>query len=299
MHCQDREKSILSHLKFVKCLNGDYSFDALKSLVDNMLYVQALSPNYTNNVLYSINVRHKLAPEVFKKILRYIGEQKRKIDSSSLAYEKNEKFIYDREGNCCTYENTLGVGFTNVFQKKQYRELPILTLEQADQILNFTKLRDEFHELYLLLRIMWANGARMNEVFRLKDPDYLNDVLATCKMHISGKTREKQYFCLDKHTVSIIEKYQALYKLPLFKKTPRTYLNQYHNVLKLLNMKVKPEIRIWRNLFALRCSRVDINICRDVLNHSNLSMTKHYVMKAEASDYQARIDFLNRLNSSK
>lgn len=315
MHGHAREKSIQSHLKHVKNFQ-DVDLMKLEKLIDELLFKKLLAPGYVSNILISMRSRLGIDSDMIRDAEIYLRKQKRLINSCYKAYKKKTTHIFDKDGQQKTFEQLLCPDWENLFKKKEERERRSLTVKEASQVLKYIhdkiqvdnwetvpylNVSQSLCEVYLLLRIMYSNGARKNEIYQLKSIPVLEHLLEKNFTIIHGKTRAEQPFYLDNDTLNFVKLYRKKFGDPLFKCVERTHGKMYKQTLIELGFKneVKTELKSWRNLFAARAKIEDPEMAQNIMNHSSAKMTNYYAKKIEVNDVNRKLVFLNNLANKK
>lgn len=297
MHCEKREQSIQSHLKFASRLKG-YSLEHLKVFIDELLFEKPYrSAGYIRSILTTFKTRLNLSQTAVRAALKYLAGQSATLRLAYLAKAKKEPHLYNSLGEECTYEEILGKNHKEIFKKMDSVNTGVIKQEDAQRVLEYLDLPENTkrHELALLLHFIWSNGSRKNEVYQLNDSQKLQKLIDTKVTEVQGKTVANQQFLIDDKMHKYLLNYIAKYGQPLFVRTPRTHLNMYDKTLDELGVVAKHWIRNWRNIFSARCSKA--NMCQQILNHASPNMTRMYQEQVFKTDSSEKLSYLNKLNN--
>jgi integrase/recombinase XerD len=152
-----------------------------------------------------------------------------------------------------------------------------LEREQVDSILDaakITNVRD-----YLLLRVLWRTGVRVNELVNIKpqDVEWNNQVINIIK----AKRGKQRRVLLDEDTLKMLSDYVLAQKIqedqPIFGLTSRQIryiVKKYGNVI---GVDIHPHTL--RHSFAIHLVRsgMDLRRLQLLLGHSSLNMTQIYL----------------------
>jgi integrase/recombinase XerD len=152
-----------------------------------------------------------------------------------------------------------------------------LEKEQVDQVLlaaHECSSRD-----YLMLRVLWRTGVRVNELLNIKpsDIEIRNSVVNITKAK-GGKQRRVH---LDAKTVKMLSEYVSAQQLsddrPIFALKQRQVRNIVKRYGSIIGKNVHPHT--FRHSFAIHCVRNgwDIRRLQQVLGHSSLNVTAVYL----------------------
>lgn len=322
MHRLGRERVLKSHLSLSDRCGFDLkNHDDCKKLVETLLLEEHYTPSYISVFLSTLDYRGKMDKQAFHVAKKHLVEKNRLLESaykifnapsrrsSSLRQTKGDgDVMFDKHGKLCHFSEVLGERYKDLFNAMKRRKLRHITQDEAKKILVYLSSNPALHELELLLRIIWANGSRKNEVYQLTNREVLQQLIDTKHTLVQGKTLANQDFILDDRTHAFLKLYVSRYcqtgdtgdgpLVPLFKVSERTHLNMYKRVLIDLRIDARCSIHHWRSLFSVRATQKDISMCQNIMNHSNLSMTKRYVQNGIANDYSVKEKFLNSLNNN-
>lgn len=324
MHGEAREKSIQSHLKLVEHFSDEElnQIETLHKLIHYWLFKKPklLWWTYVKNVLKTLGRRRNVSPEVLRQANAFLTQERQRIKKSYQMKVANQK-IFDNEGKETTVESLLGEECTKILKKCQQKDLPPLSLDQAENVLIYLEkeinLKDWYtpagsvrvqtmknenifrstRELYLLLRTIYVNGARRREIYSFRyDTKKLQILLKEGRVFIKGKSKIKQEFLLDPDTLKLYRLYISLFGA-LFTFGERTHTNRYISVLQELKLfgKVKPEIKVWRNLYSYRASKVNPKMCSQIMNHASSFMTQRYVNHVAPHQTKDKMEFITQL----
>lgn len=304
MHGQKREIVIKSHLKLV--LNKPVeTFDDLKQVINSLLFKKPFhKASYIRSVLSTLRVRCNLSQRLYIDGKSYLNVQNRLILSAYHAFCKRQSQIFNTKGECVSFEQICGEQYLELFHSISQVSRRHITQHEAICILDFLAGNKEtYHELELLLRLIWCNGSRKSEVYQLNDNERLHQLQKEKHTTVQGKSVANQDFIIDDSILDFLMGYIDTYMLKggapkLFCLTERTHLNMYKRVLQHLGINAKCSIHHWRSLFSVRAMQLDGTMCQNLLNHSDIMMTKHYQRNGIVGDFGEKILFLNRLNSS-
>ena len=168
-----------------------------------------------------------------------------------------------------------------------------LEREQVDAILEAAKLanlRD-----YLLIRVLWRTGVRVNELVNIKpvDIEWNNQVVNIVK----AKRGKQRRVLLDEETLKMLSDYVSAQKIgeekPIFDLTSRQIryiVKRYGNTI---GVDVHPHTL--RHSFAIHLVRsgMDLRRLQLLLGHSSLNMTQIYLQfkDDDIREVYQKIDF--------
>jgi integrase/recombinase XerD len=152
-----------------------------------------------------------------------------------------------------------------------------LEKEQIDQVLEAAhqcSARD-----YLMLRVLWRTGVRVNELLNTKpsDVESRNSVVNITKAK-GGKQRRVH---LDAETIEMLSEYVSAQQLPEDRPVFALKQQQVRNIVKRYGSMIGKDVHphTFRHSYAIHCVRNgwDIRRLQQVLGHSSLNVTAVYL----------------------
>ena len=152
-----------------------------------------------------------------------------------------------------------------------------LEKEQIDDVLGAAQQCSQRD--YLMLRVLWRTGVRINELLNIKPSDIetRNGVVNITKAK-GGKQRRVH---LDQETLEMLSEYISAQQLPDDRPIFTLKQRQVRNIVKrygdIIGKDVHPHT--FRHSFAIYCVRNgwDIRRLQQVLGHSSLNVTAVYL----------------------
>ncbi len=168
-----------------------------------------------------------------------------------------------------------------------------LEREQVDQILESartTNLRD-----YLIIRVLWRTGVRLNELINIKpsDVEWANQVVNITK----AKRGKQRRVLLDENTLKMLSDYiserDTHDNQPVFALQHRQIENIVKKYGRMIGVDIHPHTL--RHSFAIHLVRsgMDIRRLQLLLGHSSLNMTQIYLQfkDDDIREIYQKIDF--------
>lgn len=168
-----------------------------------------------------------------------------------------------------------------------------LEREQVDAILNAAKITN--YRDYLLIRVLWRTGVRVNELVNIKpaDIEWSNQVINITK----AKRGKQRRVLLDEETLKMLSDYVSAQNIgeeraifDLTSRQIRYIVKRYGNTI---GVDVHPHTL--RHSFAIHLVRsgMDLRRLQLLLGHSSLTMTQIYLQfkDADIREIYEKIDF--------
>jgi integrase/recombinase XerD len=132
---------------------------------------------------------------------------------------------------------------------------------------------------YLMLRVLWRTGVRVNELLNIRPSDIEahNSVVNITKAK-GGKQRRVH---LDAETIKMLSEYIWTQKLPADRPIFALKQRQVRNIVKRYGSMIGKDVHphTFRHSYAIHCVRNgwDIRRLQQVLGHSSLNVTAIYL----------------------
>ena len=152
-----------------------------------------------------------------------------------------------------------------------------LEKEQVDLVLEAAHQCSERD--YLMLRVLWRTGVRVNELLTItpRDIELNNNIINVTKAK-GGKHRRVH---LDAETVKMLSEYVSAQQLPDDRRIFALKQRQVRNIVKRYGSVIGKDVHphTFRHSYAIHCVRNgwDIRRLQQVLGHSNLNVTAVYL----------------------
>ena len=152
-----------------------------------------------------------------------------------------------------------------------------LEKEQVDDVL--VAAQECSQRDYLMLRVLWRTGVRVNELLNIKPSDVepRNNVVNITKAK-GGKQRRVH---LDAETIKMLSEYISTQQLPDNRPIFALKQRQVRNIVKRYGDIIGKDIHphTFRHSYAIHCVRNgwDIRRLQQVLGHSSLNVTAVYL----------------------
>ena len=168
-----------------------------------------------------------------------------------------------------------------------------LEREQVDMMLDAAHTAN--YRDYLLIRVLWRTGVRVNELINIKpcDIEWTNQVVNITK----GKRGKQRRVLLDENTLKMLSDYTSIQNVqedqPLFALKDRQIRNIVKRYGKVIGVDVHPHTL--RHSFAIHLVRsgMDLRRLQLLLGHSSLNMTQIYLQfkDDDIREIYQKIDF--------
>ncbi|MGZ7181802.1 MAG: tyrosine-type recombinase/integrase [Halobacteriota archaeon] len=168
-----------------------------------------------------------------------------------------------------------------------------LEREQVDQILGFAS-KVNFRD-YLIIRVLWRTGVRLNELINIKpsDIEWANLIVNITK----GKRGKQRRVLLDDNTLKMLSDYISEHNTsdnqPVFALKHRQIENIVKKYGRMIGVDIHPHTL--RHSFAIHLVRsgMDLRRLQLLLGHSSLNMTQIYLQfkDDDIREIYQKIDF--------